>query len=118
VLVLQGKLDEASRALVPTGAAFVSLGLDGLPGLIMAGSGRPDDARREIARLEHLPRLRYDGIALLYLTLGDRERALAALDREVQERSTGLPFLAVAPLFDALHGDPHFQRILGQLHLK
>jgi TolB-like protein/DNA-binding winged helix-turn-helix (wHTH) protein/Tfp pilus assembly protein PilF len=49
------------------------------------------------------------GLADVYISLGDKEQALAMLEQAVRERSADLMFLADAPEFDVLHDDPRFK---------
>ncbi len=51
------------------------------------------------------------------LTAGDREAALATLERAVEERDWYLIRLAQSPQWDPLRGDPRFQAILERVGL-
>jgi TolB-like protein/Tfp pilus assembly protein PilF/predicted Ser/Thr protein kinase len=55
-------------------------------------------------------------LAVTYSALGDRDRAIAALERGVQTRSF-LPFVFVDPQLDALRSDPRFQLLLRRAGL-
>ena len=59
-------------------------------------------------------------MAWLSAGLGDREKTLVYLNRELQERGTGafsLPFINVDPLYDFLRDDPRFKDILHRMNL-
>jgi len=56
----------------------------------------------------------YD-IALIYAALGDTQNTFAWLERAVEDRSTLINFLAVDPMFDALHADPRFVALVRRL---
>ena len=56
-------------------------------------------------------------IAGIYVGLGDRASAIAALNNAVEERSSWLPWLKVEPKWDPLHGDPHFNELLRRVGL-
>jgi DNA-binding winged helix-turn-helix (wHTH) protein/tetratricopeptide (TPR) repeat protein len=58
-----------------------------------------------------------DARALAYLRLGDRDRALEALERLVRERSPWVRTLKVEPLWDPLRGDARFQALLRRVNL-
>ena len=54
---------------------------------------------------------------IVYLGLGENERAFAWLDEAYKERSNMLPFVKVHPLFDPLRGDPRFADLLHRVGL-
>jgi len=88
-------------------------------GLAYARSGDRAAARRvldqmlaERARQGYYPASR---IALVYLGLGDKDRALEWLAKAVEERE--LVFLKVNPLFDPLRSDPRFTELLRRMKL-
>jgi hypothetical protein len=56
----------------------------------------------------------YD-IALIYAALGDTENTFMWLDRAVEDRSTLMVFLAQDPMFDALHADARFARLVQRI---
>jgi TolB-like protein/DNA-binding winged helix-turn-helix (wHTH) protein/Tfp pilus assembly protein PilF len=55
------------------------------------------------------------GLADVYIGLGDRDQALAMLEKALQEHSADLIFLASAPEFDGLHGEPRFKAIVARI---
>src|SRR6267143_3211288 len=55
--------------------------------------------------------------AVIYLGLGQNERAFAALEEAYRERSTLLGYLKMDPRFDPLRSDPRFQGLLSRIHL-
>jgi TolB-like protein/DNA-binding winged helix-turn-helix (wHTH) protein/Tfp pilus assembly protein PilF len=52
------------------------------------------------------------GLASVHLALGEREQAIALLERATRERATDTLFLATAQEFDALHDDTRFDRMM------
>jgi TolB-like protein/class 3 adenylate cyclase/Flp pilus assembly protein TadD len=77
----------------------------------LAVSGRKAEARARLRELEALSRQRYvppEYAALVHLGLGEKDAALADLERAYEARSGGLVYLRVEPLFDALRGEPRF----------
>ena len=55
--------------------------------------------------------------ALIYLGLGQNDRAMLALQDAVRERSTLLGYLKMDPRFDPLRSDPRFRQLLELIHL-
>ncbi|HEY0512752.1 MAG TPA: transcriptional regulator [Thermoanaerobaculia bacterium] len=51
------------------------------------------------------------------LALGDRDHALDLLEQATDHHDWDVPLLAVDPRFDALQGDPRFERLLRRLRL-
>ena len=77
-------------------------------------AGRTRDTLRLIGDLKKLSGSRYVAsfdMAIAYLGLGDKNRALASLEKAVEERSPRLLFLMVEPRFDVLRSDPRFQAL-------
>jgi TolB-like protein/Flp pilus assembly protein TadD len=58
----------------------------------------------------------YD-IALLYVGLGDKENALAWLDKAIRERDFSILSIKAAPAWDTLRGDPRFTDLLRRVGL-
>ena len=51
-------------------------------------------------------------LASLYISLGEREHALASLERAYAEHDNQLQFLTITPEFDALRSESRFQALL------
>jgi serine/threonine-protein kinase len=90
-------------------------------GLAYARSGDRAAARRllkqmlaERARQGYYPASR---IALVYLGLGDKERAFEWLARAVEERDGTLMFFKTNPLWDPLRADPRYAELLRRMYL-
>ncbi|MBI4583475.1 MAG: protein kinase [Planctomycetes bacterium] len=56
-------------------------------------------------------------LAFAYLGLGDKEKALAALEEALEVRSQWVPWLKVEPKFFSLRSEPRFQALLERLKL-
>lgn len=93
--------------------------------LAMAGheyavSGRRSDALRMLSQLQQIAGQRYVPplyFALIYIGLGDRDKAFDSLNRAYQERSEYLVYLPTEPLADPLRSDPRFPALLKRLGL-
>jgi tetratricopeptide (TPR) repeat protein len=55
--------------------------------------------------------------AVIYSALGDRDHAIAALERGAQKHSF-FPFIFVDPQLDSLRSDPRFNELLRRVHLR
>ena len=55
--------------------------------------------------------------AEIYIGLGDKEQALASLEKAYADRSMLLTFLKVDPEFDSLRSDPRFKDLLRRVGL-
>jgi len=86
-------------------------------GHVLAGSGRPDEAREILKTLEAVSRERYVppyALALVHAGLGDQDAVFEWLDRAYQARDVHLMFLTVDPKWDAYRGDPRFAALLAR----
>jgi hypothetical protein len=54
-------------------------------------------------------------MAIAWLGLGDNERALASLERAIEERSPRVLFVMVEPRFDPLRSAPRFQALIKRV---
>lgn len=90
------------------------------PGHAYAALGQRDEAQTVLDQLTQLGKRRYVSpyyIAAIYTGLGEKEQALAWLDRACESRSEGLVWLKVDPLFDTLRTDPRFADLLRRVGL-
>ena len=86
-----------------------------LRGALLARLRRAAEARDILRTLESLSGERYVPpytIALVQAGLGERDAALAALDRAYEARDVHLVFLPVDPRWDAYRSDPRFRALL------
>ena len=56
-------------------------------------------------------------IAGIYLSLGEKEQALAWLERAYEARGDYLVFVKVDPLWDSLRSEPRFQDLMRRIGL-
>ena len=56
----------------------------------------------------------YD-LAILYVGLGDKDRALEQLNNSYEDRAGFIIYLNVEPLFDPLRSDPRFTELVRKM---
>jgi len=90
-------------------------------GYCYAMSGRQDEAMREIAALTDQSDPHFVSpvsLAAIYAGLGDKEKALAYLDRAIEVRDTSLPLQLLSPEFDGLRAEPAFMGLRQKMGLE
>jgi hypothetical protein len=98
---------------------------DGMPLLAMVGfaygiAGQKDSTRRILAEVERRSRSEYfpkDQIALLYLGLGDRARALRAYEQAIDDHHWWMPYANNDPLTPWFRSDPEWRRLMKRLNV-
>jgi len=83
-------------------------------------SGRQAQARRALGKLVRLNRTQQidpAAMAWAYIGVGDKDRALALLEKGYTEHSIILATLKVEPGYDSLRSDPRFQDLLRRVGL-
>jgi len=116
VLSLLGRHDEAIAAL-PADSVRLGSYESGIAGFVYARAGRRDQALAAVRALEGRSYVPAEGVAAVYAGLGDRQAALTWLERAVSSRGVGLVFLAVEPMYDVLHDDPRYRRVVEEIGL-
>jgi tetratricopeptide (TPR) repeat protein len=115
--VAMGRIDDAIRELeaaVPSRRQPDSR-FEAYLGYAYAAGGRPLDARRVLNRLESRRREQYVssfGIALIHDAFGEKERALAALERAYEDRAVEFALMSQYPAFKTIAGDPRFEAVM------
>ena len=116
VLSLQGRHAEAMQALPPDTVRLGSYEA-GIAGFVYARAGRRDAALAAARALETREYVPGEGVAAIYTALGDHATALTWLERAVEVRGTGLVFLEAEPMYESLHGDPRYERVVDRIGL-
>ncbi|HEY4053476.1 MAG TPA: winged helix-turn-helix domain-containing protein [Terriglobales bacterium] len=115
-LVEKGQPNEAIPLLEKAAVlADRSSGFIDVLGAAYARAGHRSDALRILAELKRRKQHGYVAAAsfvIVYLGLGENEKAFAWLGKAYKERSNMLKFVKVHPLFDPLRGDPRFVDLL------
>src|SRR5207237_2722797 len=90
-----------------------------MPAQLAAIMGRREEAVRALSTLEELAKHQYVEAyyrALLYISLGQKDQALAALEQSYAERDgDDIGVIKVDPLLDPLRGDPRFEALVQKI---
>lgn len=84
-------------------------------------AGRADQARAGLTELQRAARSEYvppEYFTLVYLGLGDHERALDSLEAAHDARSGGIAYLRIEPVLDPIRAHPRFNALLEKVGLK
>jgi TolB-like protein/DNA-binding winged helix-turn-helix (wHTH) protein len=117
--VFMGRLDEAIGELeIAVNQSRGNPRFQAYLGYAYAAAGQLLDARRVLQELEARAQREYIssfGIALIYDALGDKERALAAFERALQDRAVELEQMKQYPLFKTIASDSRFQAAVSTI---
>jgi serine/threonine protein kinase/tetratricopeptide (TPR) repeat protein len=86
-----------------------------------ASWGKKEEARKLLGELNDLASRRYVSqvpVAAIYLGLGERDQAIACLEKAYEERCARLIWLKMDPRFDSLRDDARFQDLLRRMGLE
>ena len=89
-------------------------------GQVYAMAGREADAMRMIEELDRRSRRSYisaTSFAFIYAPLGEKDKAVASLEKGYEERAFQMQFLKIDPRWDKLRDDPRYQELLKKIGL-
>lgn len=87
---------------------------------VLAISGKRSEALIELAKLQERAKRQYVppyDIALIYVGLGENDKAFAWLEKAYDDHSTEMIYFKVDPLLAPLHSDPRYQNLLRRMKL-
>jgi TolB-like protein/Tfp pilus assembly protein PilF len=118
------RMGDSRRAIAELKAASAAPGeiplVDAALGLAYAVSGEREETQRMAEQFKAVFSKRYippTYFGMLYAGLGDRERAMAWLEKALAERADGLTWLAVEPMLDEMRSDERFQELIKKIGL-
>jgi eukaryotic-like serine/threonine-protein kinase len=115
VLAVIGRAPEALSVL-PASTETLGGYEAGIRGFVLARAGNRRAAIEEIQKLRKRADENPDAIAAVYAGLRDHDEAIAWLERAYAARSATCVVLALEPMFDWLHGDPRFKRLVDRIN--
>lgn len=81
--------------------------------------GRQDEAIKTLGKLQERSKSEYIDpyyLAIVYLSLGQREQALSSLEKSYEDRNgNNLEYIRVEPFLDPLRGDPRFEALAEKI---
>jgi hypothetical protein len=89
-------------------------------GHALAVSGKRSEAQRVLDELKGMSKQRYVppyNIAIVYVGLGEKQQALAWLEKAYEDRDVRLVFLNVEPKWDALRAEERFTDLIRRMGL-
>src|SRR2546426_2139467 len=109
-----GAIAEFQRSkIVVTGAWY-----QGLLGYAYAISGDRPKAEQMLRELEEMAKRQYvssTAFAMIYLGLGEKEKALDWLDKSYQDQESACWYLTVDPIYDSVRNEPRFQALVQKV---
>ncbi len=90
----------------------------GLLGHVYAVSGKRNQALKISSEMKEMSKQKYVlpyDLAILYVGLGEKDKALEQLNYAYEEQSGWIIYLKVEPLFDPLRSDPRFKNLLKRM---
>jgi DNA-binding winged helix-turn-helix (wHTH) protein/Flp pilus assembly protein TadD len=116
--VLSGRYDDAIRELEVVTSSSGNPRFSAYLGYAYAAAGRVDDARDVLTELVSRSRAQYVsafGLALIHDALGERELALASIERAYEDHAVEFAQLSQYPPFRAMAGDPRYEAVIRRV---
>jgi len=88
---------------------------------VYALAGKRSKAQEILEELKKRSKKKYvfpSGIALIYCGLDEKDQAIKWLEKDYNERSSGMVMLKVDPMLDNLRSDPRFNALLKKIGLE
>ncbi len=120
-LAREGKYDDAITSLNEAIRLGASPYAQGYLGYAYALSGQTAKAREVVKQMEQASKQTYVPvyqIAIVYVGLGDKEKALELLEKSFEDREEIMTFLKVDSTWEPLRQDPRFQSLLHRAQLQ
>jgi len=120
-LAREGKYEDAITSLNEAIRLGASPYAQGYLGYAYALSGQTAKAREVVQQMEQASKQSYVPvyqIAIVYVGLGDKEKALALLEKSFEDREEIMTFLKVDSTWAPLRQDPRFQSLLHRAALQ
>jgi len=117
-LQFKGQLTEAVAEFRTAAASTDEPYVRSLLAQACARSGLRDEAQRILIDLEEQSRTKFVSgwtIAVIRLSLGDKDGAIAALEKAFDQHAPEILTLKYDPLLEDLHGDPRFEALVEKL---
>jgi hypothetical protein len=117
-LQFTGKLNDALAEYRTAAAAIDEPYGRSLLAQACARSGLRDEAQRILTDLEERSRTKFVSgwsIAVIRVSLGDKEGALAALETAINQHAPEILTIKYDPLLDDLRGDPRFEKLVQKV---
>jgi adenylate cyclase len=112
-----GAIAEFQRSKMVVAGAWYQ----GLLGYAYAVSGDRPNAEQLLRELEEMAKRQYvnsTAFAMIYLGLGEKQKALDWLDKSYQDQESACWYLTVDPIYDSVRKEPRFQAILTKIGLE
>ena len=113
----EAAIKELQKAIAIAGRTS---GLLALLGHAYAASGKQGEAQKILGELNKMSEQAYVSpydLAILYLGLGDKDRALEQLNKAYDDRAGWIIYLKVEPIFDPLRSDARFVDLVRRVGL-
>jgi len=118
------RLGQGAKAIAQLKAARQSSGdiplVEAVLGLAYAVNGQKEQAQKVVDSFKTAASKRYippTYFGILFAGLGDKDQALAWLEKAFQERADLLTWLNVEPMMDDVRSDPRFQDLIRRIGL-
>lgn len=117
----KGMHDEAIRQIEKSiSVAGRTPGILAMMGHAYATSGRKAEAQKLLEEINGMSQQTYVSpydIAILYVGLGEKDKAIEQLTKAYEERAGWIIYLKVEPIFDPIRDDPRVKDLIGRMKL-